>query len=173
MPKGRRVKFLDVQKSTESSEETSKSNEDEAQCTLELVKHIHKGINFKGRVGIITPYKAQVKLLKNLIGTWLRSVGCKYSDVEINTVDAFQGREKDIIIVSCVRSNSLDSEKASLGFLIDDRRMNVAITRARHLLVVIGNSATLKKHPAWKSFIEQADCSIIEQPFKTAINNIM
>ena len=89
MPSGSRVKFLDLQTSTESSEETSKTNDEEAQCTLEIVKLLHKGSNFKGRVGIITPYKAQVKLLKNFIGTWLRSVGGKCSDVEINTVDAF------------------------------------------------------------------------------------
>ena len=60
--------------------------------------------------------------------------------MEINTVDAFQGREKDIVIFNCVRSNVLSTEQASLGFLTDKRRMNVAITRPRHFLLIVGNS---------------------------------
>lgn len=69
--------------------------------------------------------------------------------VEINTVDAFQGREKDIIIFSCVRS----SKERTLGFVSDYRRMNVAITRARHCLYVVGNSNTLEKDKNWTAFI--------------------
>ena len=70
-------------------------------------------------------------------------------DVEINTVDGFQGREKDIIIMSCVRSN----DNGTIGFLSDRRRMNVAITRAKHSLFVIGNSKTLNKDKNWREFI--------------------
>ena len=80
-----------------------------------------------------------MKLLKDTIAPWLRSIGSKLSDIEINTVDAFQGREKDIIIISCVRSNNSSQLKGSLGFLVDKRRMNVAITRPRHFLFVVGN----------------------------------
>jgi superfamily I DNA and/or RNA helicase len=73
--------------------------------------------------------------------------------MEVNTVDAFQGREKDIILISCVRSNQSASLKGSLGFLVDERRMNVAITRAKHFLMVVGNSETLSKNQQWKGFI--------------------
>jgi superfamily I DNA and/or RNA helicase len=121
--------------------------------------------NLKSRVGIITPYKAQVKLLKSLILPWLRQVfpSQKSSStlsalVEINTVDAYQGREKDIIIINCVRSNKLTEPKTSLGFLTDYRRMNVAITRARHFLFVIGNGETLKRDKEiWAQFVESAE----------------
>jgi senataxin len=68
--------------------------------------------------------------------------------IEVNTVDAFQGREKDFIIISTVRSEGL-------GFLKDLRRMNVAITRARHFLWVIGNSNCLNQNPTWKGLISR------------------
>ena len=73
--------------------------------------------------------------------------------MEVNTVDAYQGREKDIIIFNCVRSNNIKSLRASLGFLIDERRLNVAITRPRHFLYIIGNSRTLEKCDFWKNMI--------------------
>jgi len=76
------------------------------------------------------------------------------TDIEINTVDAFQGREKDIIIFNCVRSNMLNTLQGSLGFLIDERRLNVAITRPRHFLFMVGNSQTLHKSPLWRDMVE-------------------
>ncbi len=69
--------------------------------------------------------------------------------LEINTVDAYQGREKEIIIISCVRG----SQERTLGFLNDYRRMNVAITRAKNFLWVVGNSRTLVRNKNWESFI--------------------
>jgi senataxin len=63
-----------------------------------------------GKIALITPYKAQVQALKNAFGPWLRSIKSQLSDIEINTVDAFQGREKDIVIFNCVRSNILSTE---------------------------------------------------------------
>lgn len=99
------------------------------------------------RVGIITPYKAQVRVIKDLVCPWLRKSGLKSTDIEINTVDAYQGREKEIVIFSCVRTEGL-------GFLADLRRMNVAITRAREYLFVFGHSATLSGHHVWASFIK-------------------
>ena len=68
------------------------------------------------------------------------------NDIEVNTVDAYQGREKDIIIISTVRTQNL-------GFLRDYRRMNVAITRAKHFLWVIGNQKCLKQDPNWNALI--------------------
>ena len=67
----------------------------------------------------------------------------------INTVDSFQGQEKDIIIISCVRSN----EQANIGFLLDERRINVALTRAKHLMLVVGNGYTLGSNEIWDSFL--------------------
>lgn len=83
------------------------------------------------------------------------SVDFSEYDIEMNTVDAFQGREKDVIIFSCVRANS----DGSIGFLSDRRRMNVALTRARFGLYVIGNSDTLLKNHIWNSLILHASDS--------------
>ena len=90
-------------------------------------------------MGIITPYKEQMKLLRKQLG----------GAVEVNTVDAFQGREKDIIIISCVRGGG----SGGLGFLNDYRRMNVAVTRAKHVLWVVGNRNRLEKNGDWRAYI--------------------
>ena len=101
----------------------------------------------KGRIGIISPYKSQVRQIRRAISK-VRHKLCLSgdSDIEINTVDAYQGREKDIIIISTVRTNNL-------GFLRDYRRMNVAITRAKHFLFVVGNKNCLSKDPNWNALI--------------------
>jgi ATP-dependent RNA/DNA helicase IGHMBP2 len=148
----RRSVFFDLVTSVEQKSERSKCNNDEVKLTLALVKYIvstasaGRGLRaLAGKVAVITPYKAQVKALKNAIGPWARQTpnNCQLSDIEINTVDAFQGREKDIVIFNCVRSNALSTLQGSLGFLTDNRRLNVAITRPRHFLYLIGNSRTL------------------------------
>ncbi|HYX93087.1 MAG TPA: C-terminal helicase domain-containing protein, partial [Myxococcaceae bacterium] len=94
-------------------------------------------------LAIIAPYRAQAALLRELVPE---------GAVEIDTVDAFQGREKDAVLVSLTRSNS----EGQLGFLTDLRRMNVAITRPRRHLFVVGDSATLGAHPFYARFIESA-----------------
>ncbi|MFM7327326.1 MAG: AAA domain-containing protein, partial [Bacteroidota bacterium] len=99
-------------------------------------------------LGLITPYSAQVDRLRKL---------AEASDVleplhklaTINTVDAFQGQERDVIIISFVRSN----DQAEVGFLSDIRRTNVAMTRARRKLIMIGDSATLAAHPFYDKLI--------------------
>ena len=73
--------------------------------------------------------------------------------MEVNTVDAFQGREKDIIIFNCVRSNFSQTLQGSLGFLTDYRRLNVAITRPRHFLIIVGNAPTLAKSQVWDNMM--------------------
>ncbi len=85
-------------------------------------------------IAVITPYAAQAR--------WLRE-RLKASDVEVDTVDGFQGREKEAVVVSLVRSN----REGEIGFLSDVRRMNVALTRARRKLIVVGDSATVTAHP--------------------------
>ena len=96
-------------------------------------------------IGIISPYKGQVHLLRKMLrkdSYWkpLRHL------ISINTVDGFQGQERDIILISMVRQN----EQGQVGFLADLRRMNVAITRARMKLIIIGHSPTLCRHPFYK-----------------------
>ena len=96
-------------------------------------------------IGIISPYKGQVQLLRRMIrrDSWWKSMRHLIS---VNTVDGFQGQERDIILISMVRQN----EQGQVGFLSDLRRMNVAITRARMKLIIIGHSPTLCHHPFYK-----------------------
>jgi superfamily I DNA and/or RNA helicase len=126
-----------------------------------LLKHLHLLLNqyvekVKASkditVGIISPYKEQVQYLTQLIAAdeVLQNAPAK---IVVKTVDGFQGQERDIIYISLVRSN----DTKEIGFLNDIRRMNVALTRARERLVVIGDSATLANHPFYKSFIEYAE----------------
>ncbi len=103
-------------------------------------------------VGIISPYKAQVKLLEDLVEeNSMLSTYAKY--ISINTVDGFQGQERDVIYISLVRSNS----DGDIGFLKDYRRMNVALTRARKKLVVIGDSATLGNSSFYRNFLDYVE----------------
>ena len=122
---------------------TSYENHIEAHLALKLVEELLKmGIN-KRDIGIITPYAAQVKLLKQLLLE-------KNLKIEVNSVDGFQGREKEVILISFVRSNNT----GEIGFLNDLRRLNVAITRAKRKLICIGNAKTLSHHPTYQRFIE-------------------
>ena len=98
-------------------------------------------------MGIISPYKLQVSKLKNLI---YDKLGEKFDKlVEIETVDSFQGREKDIIMFSSVRTQN------KVGFLKDYRRMNVALTRSKHLLVIFGRQKTLNLDDKWSKMISK------------------
>ena len=104
-------------------------------------------------VGLISPYKAQVQMLRHLIRKDPFFKPYRQM-ISINTVDGFQGQERDIILISMVRSN----DEGQIGFLRDLRRMNVAITRARMKLIVIGNSQTLCRnrfYDSLKKYIEQ------------------
>ena len=124
---------------------TSYENEKEACIVQRLVEELLQMGAKPEDIGIISPYAAQVKRLKKLIETDERII-------EIKTVDGFQGREKEIIIISFVRSN----DKGEIGFLKDLRRLNVAITRAKRKLICIGDSGTLSTHGLYKEFIEYA-----------------
>ena len=109
-------------------------------------------------VGVISPYRAQVQYLRQLVRAdeWLRPLRRL---ITINTVDGFQGQERDIIIISLVRAN----DDGQIGFLADLRRMNVAITRARMKLIIIGNAATLARHKFYKE-LHQYVMGLAEQP---------
>ncbi|SCV02357.1 LANO_0F17150g1_1 [Lachancea nothofagi CBS 11611] len=113
---------------------SSKLNENEAHLALFHVSNLISSNVPQNAVGIISPYSAQVSFLKKTIHT-------KYPSVEIATVDGFQGREKEVIVLSLVRSN----DSFEVGFLSDERRLNVAMTRPKKQLCVIGNMETLER----------------------------
>ena len=123
----------------------SRENEGEAKLALYLYEQLREaGIPAKS-IALLTPYVAQGRLL--------RSLGGPDKALEIGSIDGFQGREKEAIILSLVRSNA-DGE---VGFLGDTRRMNVGMTRARRLLIVLGDSGTLARHPFYSQFIDYVD----------------
>src|SRR5277367_772466 len=108
-------------------------------------------VDFGGKIGIVTPYKEQLREL-------LRQFRSRYgpeitNSVDFNTIDGFQGQEKDIIILSCVRA----AEGQGVGFLKDVRRINVALTRAKSTLFILGNKEALKGNEFWKSLIDDAE----------------
>lgn len=126
-------------------ETLSRYNEEEAQFLIRQVEKLilHVGVeNWNFSIGIITPYSAQVERLIKL-AEQSEELSTLASFITINTVDAFQGQERDVIAISLVRSN----EKSEVGFLGDIRRVNVAMTRARKKLIMVGDSATLGSHP--------------------------
>jgi superfamily I DNA and/or RNA helicase len=103
-------------------------------------------------VGIISPYKQQVVLIKEMLKNY--SLLMRYgTQISVNTVDGFQGQERDIVAISLVRSN----DRNEIGFLKDLRRMNVALTRARKKLVVVGDSATLGSHHFYERWIQYTE----------------
>lgn len=126
-------------------------NKREARLTLDVLRRYYTKIG-KQRVlderidvGIISPYRAQVQYLRSLIGREQFFKPFRHL-ISVNTVDGFQGQERDIIVISLVRSNA----GGEIGFLRDLRRMNVAITRSRMKLIVLGDVATLCRHPFYK-----------------------
>lgn len=147
--------FYDITHGRESHRGGSVSyqNREEAQFCLRLYEHLQKTAKSLGvakvTVGIITPYKLQLKCLQREFEDILNSEEGK--DIYINTVDAFQGQERDVIIMSCVRASN-----HGVGFVADIRRMNVALTRARRALWVMGNANALVKSDDWSSLIKDA-----------------
>jgi senataxin len=105
-------------------------------------------IQFKGKIGIITPYREQKRLIQDAVARKFDTL-----EIDVNTVDGFQGQEKDIIMFSCVRSN----KTGAMGFLNDKRRLNVAITRAKSSLWIIGDGSTIEEGGKyWKRLVLQA-----------------
>jgi ATP-dependent RNA/DNA helicase IGHMBP2 len=127
----------------------SKLNEGEAELAAAEVERVLALGVAPADVAVIAPYEAQVQRLRQLLAARLDE------GLEVDTVDGFQGREKDAVVVSLVRSN----ETGEVGFLADVRRMNVALTRARRKLVVVGDSATVSRHPFYAGFFEHAQAT--------------
>ena len=119
----------------------SRRNVQEGELVIRKIAELQEA-GLRGRdIAVIAPYAAQVR--------WLRQ-NSPDAQVEIDTVDGFQGREKEAVIISLVRSNAA----GEIGFLSDARRMNVALTRARRKLIVIGDSATVGRHEFFASLLE-------------------
>lgn len=144
-------RFFDVKGQEAKGRFHSLINKAEAQVAVaiyERLKQVCPREDFSYRVGVVTMYKAQVMELRT---AFVQRYGANIaSHVDFNTVDGFQGQEKDIIILSCVRSGP----QASIGFLSDIRRLNVAITRARCSLFIVGNSDLLRRQPTWAKLVE-------------------
>jgi hypothetical protein len=119
----------------------SRCNPQEAELVCRKVRALLRAGVAAEAVAVITPYAAQVRLLREKLAV---------PGLEIDSVDGFQGREKEAVVLSLVRSNPA----GEVGFLADVRRMNVAMTRARRQLLVIGDSATLSCHPFYRSLLE-------------------
>jgi len=119
----------------------SRRNIEEGRLVLRKVKELRDSGLLPQEIAVIAPYAAQVRWLREHSGD---------RNVEVDTVDGFQGREKEAVVISLVRSN----QKGEIGFLSDTRRMNVALTRARRKLIVIGDSATLGGNAFYASLLE-------------------
>ena len=147
-------RFFDILGKHEKNELTrSLFNTDEAIVALQLTDKLMQLLpqdKFSGKIGIISPYKEQIRKIKEV---FVRKYGKPILDeIDFNTVDGFQGQEKEIIIMSCVRA----SATGNVGFLSDVRRMNVALTRAKTTLWILGNKDSLSRNEVWKKLLTDA-----------------
>ncbi|KAG1668439.1 hypothetical protein FOA52_015969 [Chlamydomonas sp. UWO 241] len=145
-----------------SASATSFLNRTEASNVERIITRFLQAGVTPSQIGVITPYEGQRAHVVSVLlrqGTLRQDL---YKEIEVSSVDAFQGREKDIIIMSCVRSN----EQQSIGFLSDPRRLNVALTRARFGIVILGNPKVLSRQHLWNSLLshyKEAGC-LVEGP---------
>lgn len=157
------VEFIDTAgcgfEENKDLESSSLYNEGEIKIILQHIEQWVVALNetTPTTIAIISPYRQQVKK----INEYLQAKGGIYNTIKVNTVDSFQGQEQDIIYISLVRSNN----NGDIGFLKDYRRMNVALTRAKKKLVVIGDSATLCNDSFYSDFISFVD---LKKYYKTA-----
>ncbi|KMZ70880.1 Regulator of nonsense transcripts-like protein [Zostera marina] len=150
-PVPNRPMFFYVQMGQEeiSASGTSYLNRTEAANVEKLVTTFLRSGVVPSQIGVITPYEGQRAYIVNYMSRNGALRQQLYKEIEVASVDSFQGREKDYIILSCVRSN----EHQGIGFLNDPRRLNVALTRARYGIVVLGNPKVLSKQPLWNGLL--------------------
>tara|TARA_B100000683_G_scaffold153700_1_gene148540 strand:+ start:267 stop:2195 length:1929 start_codon:yes stop_codon:yes gene_type:complete len=147
------VAFLPVEgEELLSPDGASKENSVEASWVVKILMGLIEegGLEFSD-IGIVTPYAGQVRAIRDMIPESMQ-------DVEVRTVDGYQGREKDVIIFSSVRSNS----DGNVGFLSDGRRLNVALTRSKRGLIVVGDPETLRHDENWSAWINHIRSSKLE-----------
>lgn len=142
---GHHVAWVDVPVSF-GGEEGAYKNKHEALAIIEMVKQLLTDAKNIGKISVITFYNEQVKLLTELL-----SHNGFTEQVTVGTVDAFQGKESDIVLLSTVRSNTHKSASRALGFLRSPNRLNVALSRARSLLIIVGDYETLRKEPMFET----------------------
>ncbi|AAS52799.2 AER115Wp [Eremothecium gossypii ATCC 10895] len=155
-------RFFDIitGKQQQNAKTMSYVNYDECQVSIEMIDKLlsqyEKKVDFSGKIGIISPYREQMQMMKRAFRSYFGGTIFKY--IDFNTIDGFQGQEKEIIIISCVRA---DDSKGGVGFLKDFRRMNVALTRAKASLWILGHHKSLYKNKLWMHLISDAkgrDC---------------
>uniref|UniRef100_A0A166D5Q4 Uncharacterized protein n=1 Tax=Daucus carota subsp. sativus TaxID=79200 RepID=A0A166D5Q4_DAUCS len=167
-PVPNRPMFFYVQMGQEeiSASGTSYLNRTEAANVEKIVTTFLKSGVIPSQIGVITPYEGQRAYIVNYMSRNGALRQQLYKEIEVASVDSFQGREKDYIILSCVRSN----EHQGIGFLNDPRRLNVALTRARYGIVILGNPKVLSKQPLWNGLLthyKEHEC-LVEGP----LNNL-
>jgi superfamily I DNA and/or RNA helicase len=149
----RPVAFVPVEGHEElDTEGSSKANRDQAATTFAVVADLLAAGDLHAEdIGVVTPYTAQVRLLTDLFSEGGGfDEGGRFAGLEVRSVDGYQGREKEVIVFCTVRSNP----DGDIGVLADQRRLNVAVTRARRGLVVIGDATTLRRDGVWRSWLE-------------------
>nr|GMD81210.1 regulator of nonsense transcripts 1 homolog [Ipomoea batatas] len=167
-PVPNRPMFFYVQMGQEeiSASGTSYLNRTEAANVEKIVTTFLKSGVVPAQIGVITPYEGQRAYIVNYMSRNGALRQQLYKEIEVASVDSFQGREKDYIILSCVRSN----EHQGIGFLNDPRRLNVALTRARYGIVILGNPKVLSKQSLWNGLLthfKEHEC-LVEGP----LNNL-
>jgi len=158
------VVFFHLRGSQEKSRQ-SLINNDEANFVLQLYTSMSQlfppEASWRSRIAVISPYAEQVSLIRHKFREYFKLSRKDPCPIDVNTVDGFQGREKDIVMVSTVRANT--DPKESIGFVKDRRRMNVAFTRARLNLWVVGHAGALSKNEDWRTFIrmQKKECRFL------------
>jgi ATP-dependent RNA/DNA helicase IGHMBP2 len=137
----------------EKREGNSTSNPEEALFLLKHLDHIMNQLPADSfpTIAVISPYRHQVEILKDLLNSYA-NLAARSEYIAVNTIDSFQGQERDVVYISLTRSNA----ENAIGFLSEIRRMNVAMTRARKKLVMVGDSATLSQFPFYADLIDYA-----------------
>jgi len=161
--------FLNVAVGRETRGNMSYRNEYEAALALNIYETLRQRVNAPGMervgIGIITPYREQLELLRSLFRA---KSYLKDPLLDLNTVDGYQGREFDVIIFSCVRAAAYEEgnlgKRVSIGFLNDARRLNVAVTRAKFMLVVLGQEQALSSSKMWRAFMHHIKSTGVSIP---------
>lgn len=149
--------FYDVADGRAEELNSSWSNALEAQLALHIVRMLlarYSECLAPSAIGVIAPYNGQVRLIRKLLADEFGSAVA--AELEVNSVDGFQGREKSVVLVSCVRSDYARQHARGVGFVKDARRINVSMTRAKHSLFILGHARTLEQEEIWAALLDDA-----------------